>query len=126
MKELKVQSELAEEKRVAAAQAKKKVDGLQKQAETFRKEADVAQQIAKEKSKGAAKVEKEEQAEETKARHLQAEDKEMQKFLGQTKAEEQSLEAKLVAAKKQRALVAQQVAHERATTAAARRARATA
>lgn len=87
-----VQSELAEEKKQAVAKEAVVVKDLQKTSEKYRKEADVAAEIAKEKSDAAMKSETQERQEEKKMKDLGAEQAETAKFLDQTKREESSLE----------------------------------
>merc|ERR1719313_2633415 len=95
-----VQSELAQEKMQAAAKEQAAVDDLKKTSDKFKKEADVAEEIAKEKAEAAVKSEKEEKVAEAKVGDLQAESHETQKFLLQTKREEAGLEAQVEKYKK--------------------------
>jgi len=92
LKELKVQSTLVKEKKDAVNQEQKQVDEMRVQREKLQKEAEVAADIAKEKSEAAAKLWKKERAAASQAEDLQAEENETFKFLEQTQKEEASLE----------------------------------
>jgi hypothetical protein len=91
-KQLKVQATLEKEKEHAAEQALNMTDLLKRRVDKLMKEADVAAEIAREKSRVAAKVEKLRNTSDLKAQHLLLEEKEMQRMLNQTKREEIDLE----------------------------------
>jgi len=95
LKELKVQSTLVKEKTDAVTQEQKQVDEMRVQREKLQREAEVAADIAEEKSEAAAKLWKKERAAASQTEDLQAEENETNKFLKQTQKEEASLEHSL-------------------------------
>jgi hypothetical protein len=109
MKELKVQEGLEKEKEVEALQAQKLAVELRAQATKLRKQAEMAAEIAKEKSDEAAKAENGTKVTEGKVSNILDEEREMQRVLNQTQKEELALEHNISALQAQKALVAPQV-----------------
>lgn len=99
--DLKVQRGLAEEKEKEDDAAKKETAELKVRADHLQREAQVAADLAMEKSDAFAKVSKEEASGEANEKNLQAEASETQKFLTQTQAEERDLEEKLASLRKE-------------------------
>jgi hypothetical protein len=98
-KELKVQSQLAAEKEVAAKDAQAQVKALKKKEIELKREAIVAESLAKEKLLNASKIEKGEQAAVAEFKSLSAEGKDTEKFLLAVAAESKGAEAALIAQK---------------------------
>lgn len=91
-KEMKVQVGLLKEKEVAASQAQKKAVLLRGRMEKLQREADVAAEMAQEKSEAASKVQAKMNTTEQKAQQFLLEEKEMERVVNQTRKEELALE----------------------------------
>lgn len=98
-KELEVQTHLVAEKNSETVEADRQALTLRKQEEELKKQSEVAETFAKEKSQAAGRLQKELEAASVKARDSLLEKQETEKFLDQTEREEVDLEKRLSAMK---------------------------